>query len=148
MGFEVTPEVYLRFMGRFSEPLAARFAAALDPRAGATAVDVGCGPGALTAHLVARLGVGAVTAVDPSDSFVAAVRDRFPGIRAVSGVAEALPLPDDGVDLATAQLVVHFLPDPVAGLAELARVTRPGGVVAANVWDHAGTGGPLAVFWR
>ena len=148
MGFEVTPEVYFRFMGRFSEPLAARFAAALDLRAGSTALDVGCGPGALTAQLVARLGVAAVSAVDPSESFVAAARARFPGLRVTTGVAESLPLLDDSVDLTTAQLVVHFLPDPVAGLTEMARVTRPGGVVAANVWDHAGNGGPLDAFWR
>ena len=148
MGFDVTPEVYFRFMGRFSEPLAARFAAALDIPAGARALDVGCGPGALTAQLVARLGVDAVTAVDPSESFVAAARARFPGLRVPAGVAESLPLPDDSVDLTVAQLVVHFLPDPVAGLTEMARVTRPGGVVAANVWDHAGNGGPLDAFWR
>ena len=148
MGFDVTPEVYFRFMGRFSEPLAARFAAALEIPAGARALDVGCGPGALTAQLVARLGVDAVTAVDPSESFVAAVRARFPGLRVTLGVAESLPLPDDTVDLAVAQLVVHFLSDPVAGLTEMARVTRPGGTVAANVWDHAGNGGPLDAFWR
>ncbi|GEK19575.1 class I SAM-dependent methyltransferase [Cellulomonas xylanilytica] len=148
MGFEVTAAVYFRFMGRFSEPLAARFAAALDIPAGTRALDVGCGPGALTAQLVARLGVDAVSAVDPSESFVVAARERFPGLRVMTGVAEALPLPDDSVDLAVAQLVVHFLPDPVAGLAEMARVTRPGGVVAANVWDHAGNGGPLDAFWR
>ena len=148
MGFEVTPEVYFRFMGRFSEPLAARFADALELPAGSTALDVGCGPGALTAQLVARLGVAAVSAVDPSESFVAAARARFPGLQVTAGVAESLPLPDDSVDLTTAQLVVHFLPDPVAGLTEMARVTRPGGVVAANVWDHAGNGGPLDAFWR
>ena len=148
MGFDVTPEVYFRFMGRFSEPLAARFAAALEIPAGARALDVGCGPGALTAQLVARLGVDAVTAVDPSEPFVAAARARFPGLRVLAGVAESLPLPDDSVDLTVAQLVVHFLTDPVAGLTEMARVTRPGGVVAANVWDHAGNGGPLDAFWR
>ena len=146
--FEVAAQSYGRFMGRFSEPLAARFAAALDIPAGVTALDVGCGPGALTAQLVARLGVGAVRAVDPSESFVAAVRTRFPGLRVTPGVAESLPLPDDSVDVTTAQLVVHFLTDPVTGLTEMARVTRPGGVVAANVWDHAGNGGPLDAFWR
>lgn len=148
MGFEVTPEVYFRFMGRFSEPLAAKFAAALEIPAGARALDVGCGPGALTAQLVARLGVDAVSAVEPSESFGAAVRARFPGLRVLAGVAESLPLPDDSVDLTVAQLVVHFLSDPVAGLTEMARVTRPGGTVAANVWDHAGNGGPLDAFWR
>jgi SAM-dependent methyltransferase len=146
--FDVTADAYGQFMGRFSEPLAVPFAALSDPRAGDRALDVGCGPGALTAQLVQRLGVDAVSAVDPSESFVAAVRARFPGIDVRSGVAERLPFPDDTFDLALAQLVVHFMADPVAGLAEMGRVTRPGGRVAACVWDHAGGGGPLSVFWR
>jgi SAM-dependent methyltransferase len=63
------------------------------------------------------------------------------------GVAEELPYPDDSFDAALAQLVVHFMTDPVAGLREMARVTRPGGVVAACVWDFAGGNGPLSTFW-
>jgi len=62
--------------------------------------------------------------------------------------AEALPFPDGAFDAALAQLVVHFMPDPVAGIREMARVTRPGGRVAACVWDHAEGTGPLAPFWR
>jgi SAM-dependent methyltransferase len=61
---------------------------------------------------------------------------------------ERLPFPDDVFDYAFAQLVVHFMDDPVAGLREMARVTRHGGVVAACVWDHAGGGSPLTAFWR
>lgn len=147
MTFEVAPEAYGRFMGRFSEPLAQQFAAALGIRSG-RALDVGCGPGALTAQLVGRLGVDAVTAVDPSESFVSAARTRFPDLRVEAAVAEMLPFPDDTFDLVAAQLVVHFMTDPVAGLAEMSRVTVPGGVVAANVWDHAGTGDPLRMFRR
>ncbi|HZD97541.1 MAG TPA: methyltransferase domain-containing protein, partial [Micromonosporaceae bacterium] len=64
------------------------------------------------------------------------------------GVAEALPFENDSFDLAMAQLVVHFMRDPLAGLVEMARVTRPEGMVAACVWDHAGVGGPLSLFWR
>src|SRR5689334_8386669 len=129
-------------MGRFSEPLAVPFAAYLRLRAGLRVLDVGCGPGALTAVLVAELGEAAVSAIDPSESFVAAVRDRWPGVDTRLGVAEALPWPDDSFDCAAAQLVVHFLTDPVAGLAEMARVTRPGGTVAATVWDFAGGTAP------
>ena len=147
MTFDVTAGAYARFMGRYSEPLAAEFAELAGVRAGQRALDVGCGPGALTAQLVQRLGTEAVSAVDPSDSFVAAVQARFPDIDVQSGVAEQLPFPDATFDLALAQLVVHFMTDPAAGLAEMARVTRPGGLVAACVWDHAGGGGPLAVFW-
>jgi len=146
--FNVTADAYARFMGRFSTPLAEVFADLTSARAGQRALDVGCGPGALTAQLVARLGPAAVAAIDPSDSFVVAVRARFPNIDVRAGAAEDLPFPDDSFDLALAQLVVHFMTDPVAGLAEMARVTQPGGLVAACVWDHAGGGGPLSTFWR
>jgi SAM-dependent methyltransferase len=146
--FDVTADAYGRFMGRYSEPLAGLFADLADVRAGSSALDVGCGPGALTAELVARLGAHAVSAVDPSESFVAAVRARFPQVDVRSGVAEALPYDGDTFDVALAQLVVHFMADPVAGLREMGRVTRPGGVVAACVWDHAGGSGPLSTFWQ
>ena len=148
MSFDVTADAYARFMGRFSTPLATKFADKLAPRRGQRALDVGCGPGALTQQLVDRLGADAVSAVDPSESFVASVRDRFPGVDVRTGVAEDLPFPDDAFDLVLAQLVVHFMTDPVTGLAEMGRVTGPGGRVAANVWDHVGSGGPLATVWR
>ena len=148
MTFDVTAEAYARFMGRFSAPLAERFVDLLAPRPGQRALDVGCGPGALTAPLVGLLGVDAVAAVDPSEAFVAFVRERLPGLDVRTAAAERLPFDDDGFDLALAQLVVHFMADPVAGLAEMARVARPGGTVAACVWDHAGGTGPLTTFWR
>jgi SAM-dependent methyltransferase len=146
--FDVSADSYARFMGRFSAPLAAQFAELAAVRGGQRALDVGCGPGALTAELVGRLGAGAVSAVDPSASFVAAVHARFPAVDVRAGAAEQLPFADDGFDVSLAQLVVHFMADPVAGLTEMARVTRPGGAVAACVWDHAGGAGPLATFWR
>jgi SAM-dependent methyltransferase len=146
--FDVSADAYGRFMGRFSEPLAVQFAEVAGVRKGQRALDVGCGPGALTAELVGRAGANSVCAIDPSDSFVSAVRARFPGVDVRSAAAEQLPFPDDTFDVSLAQLVVHFMAEPVAGLAEMARVTRPGGVVAACVWDHAGGTGPLATFWR
>jgi SAM-dependent methyltransferase len=79
---------------------------------------------------------------------VAAARERHPGVDVQQASAEQLPFADDTFDAALAQLVVHFMADPVAGLAEMARVTRPDGVVAACVWDHAGGQGPLGVFWQ
>ena len=148
MTFDVSADAYARFMGRFSEPLAVQFVELAQVRAGDRALDVGCGPGGLTARLAERLGAEAVSAIDPSESFVAAIRARLPEVDVRSGVAEQLPFPDDSFDLALAQLVVHFMTDPVAGLREMARVTRPGGLVAACVWDHAGGGGPLATFWQ
>ena len=111
-------------------------------------LDVGCGPGALTTELVKRLGPAAVSAVDPSEPFVAAARERHPGVSVQRAAAEELPFSDREFDAALAQLVVHFMADPVAGLREMARVTREGGVVAACVWDHAGGKGPLSVFWE
>jgi SAM-dependent methyltransferase len=98
--------------------------------------------------LVERLGAANITGIDPSESFVAAARERFPGVRIERGSAEALPFESDAFDVAIAQLVVHFMTDPIGGIREMARVTRPGGVVAACVWDHAGGTGPVSLFWR
>ena len=148
MSFDVSADAYNRFMGRYSEPLAVQFAELAQPRAGHRALDVGCGPGALTAQLVERLGESAVSAIDPSPQFLAALRTRFPEVDVRAAVAEKLPFPDDFFDVALAQLVVHFMAEPVGAFKEMHRVTRPGGVIAACVWDHAGNGGPLTVFWR
>ena len=147
MTFNVSADAYLRFMGRYSEPLAAQFADLAGVRRGQRVLDVGCGPGALTAELASRAGAQAVSAVEPSASFAAAVQERLPEVDVRRGAAERLPFPDDAFDAAMAQLVVHFMADPVAGLREMGRVTRPGGVVAACVWDHAGGRGPLSPFW-
>src|SRR5262249_29018915 len=138
---------YDRFMGRYSRLLAPQLADYAGVQAGQRVLDVGSGPGALTAELVSRLGAEAVTAVDPSEPFVAVLRERLPGVRASPASAEDLPFGDGEFDLTLAQLVVHFMKDPVAGLREMARVTKPGGVIATCVWDHAGERTPLAVFW-
>lgn len=116
--------------------------------AGQRALDVGCGPGALTGELVRRLGAEAVSAVDPSEPFIEAVRERYPGVDVQTASAESLPFPDQMFDASLAQLVVHFMEDPVAGLGEMRRVTGRQGVVAACVWDHAGGQGPLGPFWE
>jgi SAM-dependent methyltransferase len=148
VSFDVSADAYLRFMGRYSEPLAAQFAALAGVHRGQRALDVGCGPGALAAMLVSQVGAEAVSAVEPSTSFVAAVRERLPGVDVRRSPAERLPFPDDAFDVALAQLAVHFMTDPVRGLREMARVTRPGGTVAACVWDHAGGRGPVSAFWQ
>jgi SAM-dependent methyltransferase len=148
VSFEVVADAYAQFMGRYAEPLADSFATVAGLAPGQRALDVGCGPGALTARLVNLLGARSVSAVDPSAAFVEAARSRLPGADIRRASAEQLPFDDDTFDAALAQLVVHFMADPVAGLREMARVTRPGGVVAACVWDHAGGGGPLSTFWR
>jgi len=146
VSFEVSGDAYDRFMGRYSRSLAPQLADFAGVGAGQRVLDVGSGPGALSAELVARGAL--VSAVDPSPPFVEALRSRLPGVPAQQAAAEALPFADGEFDAALAQLVVHFMRDPVAGLREMARVTRPGGVVAACVWDHAGERSPLTVFWR
>jgi SAM-dependent methyltransferase len=139
---------YDAFMGRYSGPLAPLFADLAEVTNGQEALDVGCGTGMLTGELVRRLGTDAVTASDPSAAFVASVEARFPGVDVRRAPAEQLPFEAGRFDAALAQLVVHFMTDPVAGLNEMRRVTKPGGVVAACVWDHAGGYGPLSAFWR
>jgi SAM-dependent methyltransferase len=134
-------------MGRYAAGLAPKLADATGVHAGMRVLDVGCGPGALTGELVRRVGDGAVAAVDPSEPFVAAARARHPTVDVRLAPAEQLPFEDGVFDAALAQLVVHFMADPEAGLREMARVTRAGGVVAACVWDHAGDRTPLASFW-
>ena len=148
MSFAVAADAYDRFMGRYSVPLAPEFADFAGVGAGQRTLDVGCGPGALTAELVARLGPASVFAVDPSEPFVAAARERHPGVTVRLASAEDLPFGDRAFDAALAQLVVHFMADPIVGLREMGRVTRREGVIAACVWDHAGSQGPLSVFWQ
>jgi SAM-dependent methyltransferase len=111
------------------------------------ALDVGCGPGALVSALAERLGAENVSGADPSEPFVEACRARVPGAEVVVAAAEALPFPDDQFDAALSQLVVNFMDDPEAGVGEMARVTRPGGVVASAVWDYSGEMTLLRAFW-
>jgi SAM-dependent methyltransferase len=148
MSFDVTGDAYLRFMGRYSVPLAEQFVDLAGVRRGDRVLDVGCGPGVLTAPLVDTCGPDRVVAVDPSVPFVAAARQRFPDVDVREAKAEQLPFADHTFDAALAQLVVHFMTDPVAGLREMGRVTRPAGVVAANVWDFGGEAAPLSLFWK
>ena len=145
MAFDVAAEAYGRFMGRYSEPLADQLVERAGVRRGMRALDVGCGPGVLTSRLVDRLGADHVAAIDPSPPFVAATRERCPGVDVRQGTAEAMPFGDRDFDLALANLVVHFMSDPAGGLREMARV---GGVIAATVWNHATATGPLSTFWR
>ena len=148
VGFAVAADSYDRFMGRYSRSLSSPFAdlAGVAPRQ--RVLDVGCGTGALTGELVNRVGAAGVVAVDPSTQFVAAARERHPGVEVYESSAENLPFANGTFDCALAQLVVHFMPDPVAGLSEMKRVTRTGGVVAACVWDFAGGRSPISLLWE
>ena len=135
-------------MGRYSVPLAPLLADLAEVTAGQRVLDVGCGPGALTSELVTRVGAAAVSAVDPSPPFVAAAQLRHPDVDVRQAPAEQLPFDGGAFDAALAQLVVHFMADPIVGLGEMRRVTRRDGVVAACVWDFEGGSGPLGVFWE
>lgn len=148
MSFTVPADAYDRYMGRYSVLLSPQLADLAGVSAGQRVLDVGCGPGALTAELVDRVGPAGVSAIDPSEPFVAAARERHPRVDLHLASAERLPFPDGAFDAALAQLVVHFMSDPGAGVAEMRRVTRRDGVVAACVWDHAGGQGPLSAFWE
>jgi SAM-dependent methyltransferase len=134
MTFDVSGDAYDNFMGRYSRVLAPAFADFAGIESGQTAVDVGCGSGVLTAELVRRLGPEAVAAADPSP-LVEAAAARVPGADVRTAPAEALPWADSSFDVALAQLVIHFLDDRVAGLVEMRRVVRPGGMVAACTWN-------------
>jgi SAM-dependent methyltransferase len=145
--FGVAGTSYDSFMGRYSLPLAKQFADAAGVAAGQTAVDVGCGPGALTGELVARLGAASVYACDPSPPFCDECASRYPGIVVKQGRAEKIPFETQVADLAMAQLVLHFVSKPEAAAREMARVVRPGGSVAACVWDFDGGMEMLRAFW-
>jgi SAM-dependent methyltransferase len=147
MTFDVAATAYDAFMGRYSMLLVEQMADLAGVRPGQRVIDVGCGTGALTMELVRRVGADRVAGVDPSDSLLAAARARLPGVDLRLAGAEQLPYDANTFDAALAQLVVHFMADPVAGVAEMARVTRTGGVVVACVWDFAGGRSPLSPFW-
>jgi ubiquinone/menaquinone biosynthesis C-methylase UbiE len=139
---------YDRFIGRYSGPLAVALADAAGIEPEMRVLDVGCGPGALTVELVRRLGPGNVSAVDPSDAFVAACARRNPGVDVRVGPAEALPFSPGSFDAALMQLVLNFVDDPDASVAEARRVARRGGTVAACVWDDDGGVRMLRLFWE
>jgi len=139
---------YDRFIGRYSKPLAVALVDAAGIERDMRALDVGCGPGALTVELARRLGPGSVGAVDPSDTFVEACAQRNPGVDVRVGPAEALPFSPGSFDAALMQLVLNFVDDPYASVAEVRRVVRPGGTVAACVWDDDGGVRMLRLFWE
>ncbi len=146
--FAASAEAYDRFMGRYTPDLARGLADAAGIGPGMRVLDVGCGPGGLTGELAARVSAGNVAAIDPAPQFVAACRDRHPGVDARVGVAERLPWPDATFDGALSSLVIGFVDDTALAVREMARVTRPGGVVAACMWDLAEGGMTmLRTFW-
>jgi SAM-dependent methyltransferase len=147
MSFDVSGNAYDRFMGRYSRELAPALADFAGVEAGQRVVDVGCGSGVLTEELARRVGADHVAGADPSP-LLEACAERVPGAELKRAAAEALPWADDSFDAALAQLVVHFMSDPDAGAAEMTRVTRAGGVVAACTWDFSGGMKLLGTYWE
>jgi SAM-dependent methyltransferase len=145
--FRVAAEAYDSHVGRYGSALALGLISAAGVRPGQSALDVGCGPGALTAALAERLGSDSVAAVDPSEPFARACAERVPGAQVEVGAAEALPFADGTFDVALSQLVVNFMSDAPAGVGEMRRVTRRGGAVASAVWDYAEGMTLLRRFW-
>ena len=146
--FGSPPDHYDRFMGRYSVPLAAELAEAAGIAGETRVLDVGCGPGALTAELARRIGAERVAAVDPAEQFVVECRRRVPGAEVKTGAAESLPWPDDAFDAALSCLVLAHVEDAEAMTREMARVTRPGGTVASCMWDFEEGGMTmLRTFW-
>jgi SAM-dependent methyltransferase len=145
--FRVQATAYEQHVGRYGAQLAAAFCEFAGVEPGMRVLDVGCGPGALTETLARRLGAASVSAAEPSEPFAKACRSRVPGAEVIVAAAEVMPFADASFDATLSQLVVNFLEDANAGVREMARVTRSGGVVAACVWDYAGEMILLRAFW-
>lgn len=143
-------DAYEAYVGRWSRPVAARFLRWLAVPPGRRWLDVGCGTGALTGTVLASAAPAEVTGVDPSEGFLSTARSRLAEgdtTRFVAGDARALPVPDTSVDVVVSGLALNFVPGPAAAVAEFARVTVPGGVVAAYVWDYADGMAMMRNFW-
>jgi SAM-dependent methyltransferase len=142
-------DAYEAYMGRWSRMLAGSFVEWLRPPPGAHWLEIGCGTGALTAAIVRSCDPGSVVAIDPSGAFVEHARSRVtdPRVAFVAAGANDLPTRDRGFDLAVSALVLNFLPAPTGTLAALRQRLRPGGTVAACVWDYAGGMEFLRAFW-
>jgi ubiquinone/menaquinone biosynthesis C-methylase UbiE len=145
--FLTSADAYERYIGRYGPSLAEALIEFARVEPGMQALDVGCGTGALTAALVQRLGTENVAGVDPSEPFAEACRRRVPGADVVIAAAEELPFADGAFDAVLSQLVVNFMTDAERGVREMVRVTRPGGIVAACVWDYAGEMTLLRAYW-
>jgi ubiquinone/menaquinone biosynthesis C-methylase UbiE len=140
-------EAYDAFMGRYAVLLAPPLADLAGVHPGQRALDVGCGTGALTGELVRRLGAAGVVACDPAAAQLQACATKHPEVELHEAAAERLPFAGRSFDVALAQLVLHFTLDAELAATEMRRVVRPGGRVAACVWDFEGGMQMLRAFW-
>ena len=142
-------DAYEPYVGRWSRAVGREFLTWLAVPPDRRWLDVGCGTGALTATILEVAAPSEVVGVDPSDGFIAYARARVsdPCVRFEIGDARALPLPSDTFDAVVSGLALNFVPDPAAGVRDMARVATPGGVVAAYVWDYSGGMEFMRRFW-
>lgn len=140
-------EQYEQYMGRWSRLAAVAFLRWLNLPAGGRWLEIGCGTGALTATIMAEELPRSLLALDPSSRFLALAQQAVDGAVCVTATAEALPARDHTFDAALSGLALNFFPDPAPALCELRRVVRPGGTIAAYVWDYAGGMEMLRHFW-
>jgi SAM-dependent methyltransferase len=139
---------YERYVGRWSRQVAPRFLSWLGAPPGRRWLDVGCGTGALSAAILENCSPSSVTGIDPSEGFLKTAERNLAGRAALQqGSATAIPLADAAVDVVVSGLVLNFVPDPRAALAEMSRVLADRGVVAAYVWDYAGKMDLMRFFW-
>lgn len=139
---------YEQYVGRWSRQVAPLFLEWLGIPAGRKWLDVGCGTGALCAAIVDRCSPSSVAGVEPSEGFLETAKENLAGRAALhQGSATEIPLGDASVDVVVSGLVLNFVPDQRAALAEMARVTSAGGTIAAYVWDYAGKMELMRFFW-
>lgn len=142
---------YERYMGRWSRQIAAKFVEWLAPPRDAAWLEIGCGTGALTQTILAKCAPRSVVSTDRSEDFVGYVRSAIDDRRARFEVADAqkLPAKDASIDVVTSALVLNFIPDRPAALAEMQRVLKPNGLLSFYVWDYPGGGiGFIDAFWK
>ena len=140
---------YERYVGRWSRRVAPPFLSWLNIPAGRRWLDVGCGTGALCATIADRCAPASVAGVEPSEGFLKTAKEDL-GNRAAfyQGSATEIPLADASLDAVVSGLVLNFVADQPAALAEMARVTGQGGTIAAYVWDYAGKMELMRYFWE
>lgn len=131
-------------MGRWSRRIGEAFLAWLRPPIGAHWLDVGCGTGIFTALIASLCAPTKVSAIDPAQALIAHARRRAETIKAEFwlGDVQDLPFQDATFDVLASSLVLNFVPDRTRALSEICRVTRPGGLIGACVWDFAAERSP------
>ena len=145
----VSAMAYERFMGRWSALVGQKFLRWLAVPPARRWLDLGCGTGALSRHILAEYQPQAIIAVDSSSDFIGHARRSIasPAVDFKLGQAQSLDVESNSVDAAVSGLVLNFIPEPAMAVAEMLRVTRPGGTVGIFVWDYAAGMQMLRAFW-